>query len=310
LFFEPVLKERVWGGRRLLTEYPYRADGECIGECWAVSAHPNGECVIRDGIYEGKTLAALYEEHRELFGDISAEKFPLLVKLIDAREDLSIQVHPDTAYARVHENGSLGKSECWYVLDCAENASVILGHRAKSKEELKQMIAEGKYRELLREVPVKRGTFLQIPPGTVHAIKGGVLILEVQQSSDISYRIYDYDRLENGKKRPLHLKQSMDVIRVPDDLSASAVTDCGECPVNCPVVLADCEEYRVWKLAVRGNFSMNQEYPFLVVSVAEGSGTVDGYPVEKGTHLMLPAGYGTVEFSGEMELILSSVPEA
>ncbi|MGN0168613.1 MAG: mannose-6-phosphate isomerase, class I [Acetatifactor sp.] len=308
LFLKPVLKECVWGGQRLVTEFPYQAEGEHIGECWAISAHPHGDCVIAEGAYRGMTLSQLYGEHRELFGGICAEQFPLLVKIIDARENLSIQVHPDDAYVKTHENCPFGKTECWYVMDCPENASLIIGHHARTRDELKEMIAAGRYEELIREVPVKKGDFLQIVPGTVHAIKGGFLILETQQNSDITYRVYDYDRLVDGKPRQLHVQQSIDVINVPDEADKKALSHAGKLPENQLKLLVECDYYRVWKLNLKGEFALRQKYPFLIASVLEGSGSVDGRKVEKGTHFLLPAGYGTAELSGEMELILSTVP--
>lgn len=309
IFLEPVLKDCVWGGKRLVTEFPYRAEGKHIGECWAVSAHPHGDCVIREGAYAGKTLSQLYRDCRELFGGLAEEQFPLLVKIIDAREDLSIQVHPNDAYAREHEDCPFGKTECWYVLDCPENASLIIGHHAGSREELRRMISQGHYRELIREVPVKKGDFLQIEPGTVHAIKGGFLILETQQSSDITYRVYDYDRVVDGKPRQLHVRQSIDVINVPDESDRIALQHAGELQVNRMRLLVECECYKVWKLNLRGEFSLKQDNPFMAVSVLEGSGTIDGHSVAKGSHLLIPFGYGNVGFSGEMELILSTVPD-
>ena len=122
------------------------------------------------------------------------KEFPLLIKIIDAKSDLSIQVHPDNAYAKEHENGSLGKTECWYILDSEPGTQIVIGHHAKDKEELMQMVEEKRWKDLIREVPVKKGDFYQIDPGCVHAIKGGTVILETQQSSDITYRVYDYDR--------------------------------------------------------------------------------------------------------------------
>jgi len=112
-----------------------------------------------------------WEKHPELFGNTGMDRFPLLVKIIDAKDDLSIQVHPDDAYAKVHENGSLGKTECWFILDCKENATLVAGHNAKTKEELERMIHEGRWKEFIREIPIKPGDFIQIDPGTVHAIK-------------------------------------------------------------------------------------------------------------------------------------------
>lgn len=131
---EPVFKQMIWGGERLGTDWPYKIPGPGTGECWAVSAHPNGACIVREGIYAGKSLSRLWEEESALFGNAGnpkLDRFPLLTKIIDAKSDLSIQVHPDDAYAKAHENGSLGKTECWYILECGENASLVIGHNAK-----------------------------------------------------------------------------------------------------------------------------------------------------------------------------------
>lgn len=309
LFLEPVLKECVWGGRRLVTEFPYHAEGDKIGECWAVSAHPHGDCTVSGGTYAGLTLSQLYAQHRELFGGIRAEQFPLLVKIIDAREDLSIQVHPDDLYARTHEGCPFGKTECWYVMDCPENASLIIGHHAKTREELEERIAAGDYEGLIREVPVRKGDFLQIVPGTVHAIRGGFLILETQQSSDITYRVYDYGRLVGGSPRQLHVRQSIDVINVPDEADTKALLHTDGQPENKLNRLVECDYYRVFRLRVTGDFRLSVEAPFLIVSVLDGSGTIDGREVKKGTHLLLPAGYGEAQLCGDMELILSTVKE-
>ena len=307
LSLEPVLKENVWGGKRLVTEFPYRAEGEHIGECWAISAHPHGDGVVKEGEYAGKTLSWLYKEHRELFGNINAEEFPLLIKIIDARSDLSIQVHPDDAYAREHEGVPYGKTECWYVMDCPENAALVIGHHAKTRQELADMIAQDKYEELIRQVPVKKGDFLQIDPGTVHAIKGGFLILETQQSSDITYRVYDYGRLVDGKPRQLHVQQSIDVITVPDEADTKALRHTDGLPENRLNLLEECAHYKVWKLNLSGNLSLQQDNPFLILSVLEGKGTVDGKTVEKGAHLLITSGHGTIALEGEMEAILSTV---
>ena len=307
LSLEPVLKENVWGGKRLVTEFPYHAEGEHIGECWAISAHPHGDGVVKEGEFAGKTLSWLYKEHRELFGNINAEEFPLLIKIIDAQSDLSIQVHPDDAYAREHEGVPYGKTECWYVMDCPENAALVIGHHAKTRQELTDMIAQDRYEELIRQVPVKKGDFLQIDPGTVHAIKGGFLILETQQSSDITYRVYDYGRLVDGKPRQLHVQQSIDVITVPDEADTKALRHTGGLPENRLNLLEECAHYRVWKLNLNGALSLQQSHPFLILSVLEGKGTVDGKPVEKGAHLLITSGHGTIALEGELEAILSTV---
>ncbi len=252
-------------------------------------------------------LSDLWKEHRELFGNVKGDVFPLLIKIIDAKDDLSIQVHPNDDYAAAHENGSLGKMECWYILDCKPDAKLVVGHNATSHEELKYMVENGQWSKLIREVPVKKGDFIQIDPGTVHAIKGGITILETQQNSDITYRVYDYDRLSNGKPRQLHIKQSLDVITVP----AAPLSDCmiqtGDAKVNVLQKLIECKYYQVFHEKVDGMASFEQEFPFLIVSVVEGNGTLNGTEVKKGDHFILPDQFGEVKLRGEFEFIASTV---
>ena len=297
----------IWGGRQLADQFGYEIPGGNTGECWAVSAHPNGDCVVREGAYQGKTLSQLWKEEPGLFGNSDLDRFPLLVKIIDAKDDLSIQVHPDDAYAGENENGSLGKTECWYILDCPEGASLVVGHNAGSRQELQEMIEQERWGELIREIPVKKGDFIQINPGTVHAIKGGLMILETQQNSDITYRVYDYGRLTDGKPRQLHVKQSIDVITVPAPSAADSVKSALALPENTLNELISCDYYTVWKLDVAGVMSFEQTHPFLIMSVIEGEGSVDGRRICKGDHFILPQGYGTAELRGEMTLIASSV---
>jgi mannose-6-phosphate isomerase class I len=303
---EPVLKENIWGGSRLVTEFHYREEGSGLGECWGISAHPHGDCKIAEGPYQGKTLSWLYQEHRELFGNIKSPEFPLLVKIIDAKDKLSIQVHPDDAYAKEHENGSLGKTECWYVMDCPENAELVIGHNAKTREELAEMVHAGRYEELIRRVPVKKGDFVQIIPGTIHAITEGMLILETQQSSDVTYRVYDYGRLMNGKPREIHVEQSIAVTNVPDEADKKGLLHTQNLAKNELHELISCEYYRVWKLDLAGSFTMKQDFPFLLLSVLEGEGRIGELAIKKGDHFILPTGYGNVFLSGTMELILST----
>lgn len=307
LFLNPVFKEMIWGGNQLAEKFGYEIPGDRTGECWAVSAHPNGDCTVREGEYAGRKLSELFKEEPELFGNLPLDRFPLLIKIIDAKADLSIQVHPDDAYAKVHENGSLGKTECWYILDCPEDATLVVGHNAGSREELKEMIDQKRWSELIREVPVKKGDFIQINPGTVHAIKGGLMILETQQNSDITYRVYDYDRLSNGKPRELHVQQSIDVITVPAPSAEDSVSHAADLPANTMNELIACDYYKVYKLTVTEPVSFEQEHPFLIMSVIEGEGLVNGQMIRKGDHFILPSGFGKVELQGDMTLIASSV---
>lgn len=307
LFLNPVFKEMIWGGNQLAEKFGYEIPSDKTGECWAVSAHPNGDCTVREGEYAGRKLSELFKEEPELFGNLPLDRFPLLIKIIDAKADLSIQVHPDDAYAKVHENGSLGKTECWYILDCPEDATLVVGHNAGSREELKEMIDQKRWSELIREVPVKKGDFIQINPGTVHAIKGGLMILETQQNSDITYRVYDYDRLSNGKPRELHVQQSIDVITVPAPSTEDSVSHAADLPANTMNELIACDYYKVYKLTVTEPVSFEQEHPFLIMSVIEGEGLVNGQMIRKGDHFILPSGFGKVELQGDMTLIASSV---
>lgn len=307
LFLNPVFKEMIWGGNQLAEKFGYEIPSDKTGECWAVSAHPNGDCTVREGEYAGRKLSELFKEEPELFGNLPLDRFPLLIKIIDAKADLSIQVHPDDAYAKVHENGSLGKTECWYILDCPEDATLVVGHNAGSREELKEMIDQKRWSELIREVPVKKGDFIQINPGTVHAIKGGLMILETQQNSDITYRVYDYDRLSNGKPRELHVQQSIDVITVPAPSAEDSVSHAADLPANTMNELIACDYYKVYKLTVTEPVSFEQEHPFLIMSVIEGEGLVNGQMIRKGDHFILPSGFGKVDLQGDMTLIASSV---
>ncbi|MCL2050426.1 MAG: mannose-6-phosphate isomerase, class I [Lachnospiraceae bacterium] len=292
LFFTPEHKYLVWGK-----------------ESWTISAHINGDVYVSDGSYTGKKLSRLWKEKPELFGKKRRSRsplgsFPLLVKIITADDDLSIQVHPDDSYAFENENGSLGKTECWYILDCNDDAHLVNGHNAKDKAELKAMINENRFDELIREIPVKAGDFIQINPGTIHAIKGGIRLLEIQQSSDITYRLYDYDRLIGKSPRQLHLKQSLDVITCPD-LASGNLTTAMKRPVNQLNELVKCEYYTVWEAEVSLEMTLNQKHPFMIVCVISGEGQTEDKKIKKGDHFIIPHGYGDVTFSGEMKLILA-----
>ena len=304
---QPTFSHTIWGGTRLREDYGYKEPGDDIGECWGISAHPSGDDTVSGGPYDGKKLSALWAEHRELFGDAAGDRFPLLVKIIDAKADLSIQVHPDDAYAGVHENGSLGKTECWYVLDCPEDGRLVVGHNARTKEELEDMIRGGRWNEWIREIPVRKGDFIQIDPGTVHAIKGGVMVLETQQSSDITYRVYDYDRLQNGKPRQLHIEQSLDVIRVPAAAPEDSVLHAAGGEAGTVTELIACPFYTVSKVIVKGPLTMAGDPHFLNMSIYEGEGTVLGTGVKKGDHLILTAAAKEITMDGAFEAIISHI---
>lgn len=306
IFLNPVFKQMLWGGDRLGKDWPYQIPGNDTGECWAVSAHPNGDCTVRGGEYDGYTLSQLWTKEPELFGNTGLDRFPLLVKIIDAQGYSSIQVHPNDTYAKANENGSLGKMECWYVLDSKDESSLVVGHNANTREELKDMVHKGEWKELIREVHVEKDDFIQIEPGTIHTFGGGLMILEIQQNSDITYRVYDFDRLTNGKPRELHLDKALEVITVPPKPLEDCIIKTGNMPENVMNLLIECSYYKAWKLDINKPVTIKQDQPFMLVSVTRGEGVLNGTVIKKGDHFILPYGYGDVNLSGNMQLITSA----
>lgn len=310
LFFEPIFKEKIWGGNRL-RDFGYDIPSNQTGECWAVSAHPSGESVVTNGEFKGKTLSELWENYRVLFGGLSQEKFPLLVKIIDANNDLSVQVHPCDNYAKSKENGELGKTECWYVIDCEEDSKLIYGIHADSKEELNQMIDEGKWDQLLKTIPIKKGDFFFVPSGTVHALKAGTVVLEIQQNSDTTYRLYDYDRKDHvGKLRELHIEKSKDVIKVPfkeleikpEVKKKDKITE---------TKLVECDYFTVYKYEINGEVVLEQNRPFMLFSLIDGNGILkvdnEQYRIKKGDHFMIPSNTKNFTLEGNITIITTHV---
>lgn len=210
----PVLKSYIWGGDKLGKKYG-KGDGGSVAESWEVACNAQGGSVIVGGEYDGMSLQSLLDAHPEMKGSAAAkfEFFPVLVKLIDAASDLSIQVHPDDKYALERE-GQYGKTEMWYVVESAPGAGMYCGFKRKvSRGELESALQDGTITDLLNFIEVKRGDCLFIPSGTVHAICGGVIVYEVQQNSTLTYRLYDYGRVgADGKPRELHIAKALDVI--------------------------------------------------------------------------------------------------
>ena len=302
----PIFQSKIWGGQRLSTVFDYPIPSDHTGECWAISGHPGGDCTVVGGPYDGKTVGWLWKNEPQLFGSLPGDIFPLLIKIIDAKDDLSIQVHPNDEYAGIHENGSLGKTECWYVLDCDEGATIIIGHNASSKEEMAEMVEQDRWNELLRQVPIHKGDFFQIDPGCLHAIKGGTLILETQQSSDVTYRFYDYGRLQNGQPRQLHIEKSLAVTKAPyvaSNAEPQTFTQ-GDATVH---HLVSCQYYSVYRVELNGKATWNFEAPFVNVSILDGEGTMNGQTVKKGDHLLLTANFGELNVEGNLEFFYSHI---
>lgn len=311
IFLQPVFQGRIWGGQKLRTEFDYEIPNDMTGEAWVISAHPHGPSTITNGPLAGKTLADAWNEHKGLFNKNADEQgeYPLLVKILDAADDLSVQVHPNDQFAREVEGVPFGKTECWYVLSAEEGAELVLGHYAKTKEELAEMIDQGQWDKLLRRVKVKAGDFVYVPSGTIHAIGKGIVILETQQSSDITYRVYDYDRKDAANnKRELHLERSKQVTTVPHQDAEVKQTE----TVNGGLVekkLVEEQYFTVYHWELNGQADCEMDKDFLQVSVVDGKAaiTIDGksFDLEKGTHFILPHGVRQFKLDGKAEFIVS-----
>lgn len=316
LFLEPVFQEKIWGGNRLHTVFGFDLPNEKIGEDWAISAHPHGVSTVVNGEFAGKKLDELWNHHRELFGNASGDVFPLLVKILDAEDDLSVQVHPDDTYGLRHE-GELGKTECWYIIDAEPGASIIYGHHAKTREELAEMIHAGKWADLLKKVPVKKGDFFYVPSGTIHAIGKGIMILETQQSSDTTYRVYDYNRKDDkGQQRELHLEQSVDVTTVPAKEPALQIQQHNQ-GQSSVISYLKTEFFNVYEWLVKGSLQLKKAAPYTLATVIDGSGTLiiekaipaqnESYELKKGASFILPDGVEKWRIEGVL-LIIASEP--
>ncbi|WP_416046151.1 mannose-6-phosphate isomerase, class I [Priestia megaterium] len=309
IFLRPSFQERIWGGNQLNKKYGYTIPSSRTGECWAISAHPHGQSVVASGKFAEKSLGELWEEHPDLFGNFESDRFPLLTKILDANDDLSVQVHPDDEYANKFENGELGKTECWYIVDCDEDADMIFGHHAQSKEEFVQLVEDGNWEGLLQRVRIKPGDFFYVPSGTIHALCKGTLVLETQQSSDTTYRVYDYDRRgQDGKLRELHLDKAIDVTTVPHTAAkiepAVAKTAGGSI-----TTFVEEDYFTLYKWDITNSLSLTQERYFTLVSVINGEGKIISedkeYSIKYGDHFIIPHEMHSFTIEGQVQLIAS-----
>ena len=304
----PAFKDYLWGGERLKTEFNKNTDMTPLAESWELSAHKDGQSIVTTGDYTGLTLTDYITAiGKEALGT-ACEKydyFPLLIKLIDAKGDLSVQVHPSDEYALEHE-GEYGKTEMWYILDCEEGAALYYGFKEDTtREEYEAAIKEGRLTDILNRVPVKRGDVFFIPAGTVHAIGAGILICEIQQNSNTTYRVYDYNRRDkNGNLRPLHVEKALAV----SDLKKSPALP--EIPDGADVLLAECGYFEVRRLrfACEGSVTASGE-SFTALTVTEGEGTLSYEGGElafaKGDTLFIPAQEKSFAVNGNCDMILS-----
>lgn len=310
----PAFKDYLWGGVKLKTEYGKQSDLEIVAESWELSTHPDGLSTIANGEYEGQTLLKYIEEHGKgvLGTACKVEKdLPILIKLIDAKDRLSIQVHPDDQYALLHE-GDYGKTEMWYVVEAEEGAQLIYGfNKTTTQEELRQAIRDNSLADILNYVEVHKGDVFFIKPGTVHAIGEGVVIAEIQQRSNVTYRVYDYGRVGvDGKPRELHIDQSIEVMNL--NKADEARVEYTLRPTNGyqEAEIAGCEYFHVNMIEVDNQADIEVEQSsFKSLLLVEGKAQViSGQKVmdmTKGETVFLPAGSGRYELKGTGKFIVS-----
>ncbi|MCR4696453.1 MAG: class I mannose-6-phosphate isomerase [Lachnospiraceae bacterium] len=310
---KPAYKDYLWGGDRLKSEYNKDTDISPLAESWECSVNKDGESIVASGVFEGKTLKEVLQEHPEFIGTHPDKElgFPLLIKLIDAKEDLSIQVHPDDEYAREHENGEYGKYEMWYVLEAEKDAQIVYGFSHDcTKEQLRRAIENGTITRHLQKAKVKKGDIFFVPPGTVHAIGKGIVIAEIQESSDLTYRLYDYNRIDkNGCKRKLHIEKALDVLNLQESLKPKRPLRLLKYKNECAnEFIARCRYFEVHRCLVNNEYKFKaDEYSFRVLLCVDGKGKIsyeqDELIITKGDCVFIPADSCEITLSGSAEFL-------
>jgi mannose-6-phosphate isomerase len=293
LRLSPYLTPRPWGGTRLLPLYREEEPQSVpIGEAWCLSDRPEGPSSVLGGPLDGMLFGDVIRRYpQEVVGQPQPPlQYPLLVKYIDAAEDLSIQVHPDDAYTRTRSLSDRGKTECWYIMDCQPSSEIIYGlAKGTTREILQEAIAEKRVADVVRRVPISPGTFLFVPPGTIHAILGGTLLCEIQQSSNLTYRLWDWER---KPARQLHIEESLDVIRFDLDEQPEPMT-MGPCPHIGTTILEltrnEFFEVRALRMSAGSQTSIRQTGKGFILNGVEGECTAEGISLTPGGTLFVPA---------------------
>lgn len=308
----PEYKEIIWGGNRLKSEYNKKSDLNNIAESWELTCRKDGMNVISGGEYDGLTLEEyINKEGFSVVTNRNLERFPLLIKFIDAEDNLSVQVHPDDEYGLKNAN-SLGKTEMWYIIDAKPGAKLVYGLKENCTiEEFKSAINNNTVETKLNYVNVKKGDVFFIPAGLVHAIGSGILLAEIQQNSNITYRVYDYNRIgKDGKTRELHINDALNVIVNRSQAEIEKIQFSTN--VKNVTTLASCEYFTVDKFNIDGScqFSTNVE-SFNSILCLNGVGYIEfnneKYSISKGDSYFIPANMGTYSAVGNLEIIISKI---
>ncbi|MBQ8525731.1 MAG: class I mannose-6-phosphate isomerase [Clostridia bacterium] len=313
---KPVFKQYIWGGSALKDKYNKDIQDNFAAESWEISCHDDGLSLVAEGEHKGRTLKeVIFENKEQMLGDCECERFPLLVKLLDANDKLSVQVHPDDAFAFEHENGSLGKTEMWYVVDAKPGAKLVYGLKdGVTREQFAEAIENSTLEELLNFVPVEKGDTFFIPSKTIHAICEGLLIAEIQQSSNTTYRVYDYNRKDaNGNTRELHTEKAIAVASMENvegkEKAVPKTTMVNDTKVS---VLVSCEFFEVVKYDVSGDIMIVDD-SFQLFVCTEGCGKLvyDGGETEfnAGDSVFMPAALRNYTICGNAEVLISRVPK-
>ncbi|MBQ8764130.1 MAG: class I mannose-6-phosphate isomerase [Clostridia bacterium] len=306
----PYVSETIWGGKKLIEEYNVKTEKNNAAEGWMLSCHEAGSSTVANGEYAGMSFTEVVKENPELCGSNAKnfEDFPILIKFIDAMDNLSVQVHPTKEYCEKTGRGQ-SKTECWYIIDAEKDAYLILGFKNKiTPEEFKAAIENNTLTDYVSKVPVKKGDFFFIESGTLHAICKGILLAEVQESSNTTYRIYDYNRVGNdGKPRELHVEDGAAVTKLE---KYSQPDFCKGNSLDTPErkLLADCPLFKVWKLDVNSGISgISDEKSFVSLLIMDGNGTLEvcgeALSLTKGDSIFIPANAGEYRISGKLEII-------
>ena len=313
---QPVFKQYIWGGSALKDKYNKDIQDNFAAESWEISCHEDGLSLVAEGEHKGRLLRdVIYENKEEMLGSCDCEQFPLLVKFLDANDKLSVQVHPDDEFAWEHENGSLGKTEMWYVIDAKPGAKLVYGLKdGVTREEFAEAVENGTLENLLNFVPVKKGDTFFIPSKTIHAICEGLLIAEIQQSSNTTYRVYDYNRRDkNGNTRELHTEKAIVVANMDDIEGKEKVvphtTDINGTKVS---VLVNCEYFEVVKYELNGEINIScEDFQLFVCTEGCGSITYNGEKTDfnAGDSIFIPAALQNYTLCGNADVLISRVPK-